>query len=455
MIAGVAIVTDFESELTYQANAWLSWLVPLFVYELVLRRRSVRSRIDQANTQVEPAQNASLIGANRRLAKAITLIELLVVILVIGVLVGLLLPNVRTAREAARRMSCSNNFKQLGLAIHNYHSAYKQLPMQMGGTHAFDRQSMSDRDHNGFRLSYVVGLLPFFEQQDLWNEVVEGDDLAPMGPPPWADDFDPWKTEISSLRCPSDPGNGGLAFARCNYAVCLGDALEHMDHGAFRWDPEDSRWHAVDEDRLAATGRGAFVPRQSLRFREILDGLSNTAFGAEIISDLGDDDARSSPWRSGDSSVLIEQPTWCEDRVDRERPNQWAKTKERSSAVTLPADKRRGFRWADGAALYTGFNTILPPNRETSLASSGIGIDEDGGIGLLPPSSFHHGGTHVLLGDGAVCFITDTIDCGNLTQGTVIYGGEGDREPGSKSSYGVWGALGTRQGAESLEAWDY
>ena len=103
---------------------------------------------------------------------AFTLVELLVVIAIIGVLVGLLLPAVQAAREAARRMSCSNNFKQLGLALHKYHSAYKRLPMQAGGTkQSLPSPNIAPPGSNRLNLSWLVGLAPFIEQQALWEQI--------------------------------------------------------------------------------------------------------------------------------------------------------------------------------------------------------------------------------------------------------------------------------------------
>ena len=106
----------------------------------------------------------------RKKKAGFTLVELLVVIAIIGVLVGLLLPAVQAAREAARRMSCSNNFKQIGLGLHNYHSAYKNLPKNCGGTYRIRNINSGDLSNRNW-LSWLAGTLPFVEQQALWEQI--------------------------------------------------------------------------------------------------------------------------------------------------------------------------------------------------------------------------------------------------------------------------------------------
>ncbi|MBB3204404.1 prepilin-type N-terminal cleavage/methylation domain-containing protein/prepilin-type processing-associated H-X9-DG protein [Rhodopirellula rubra] len=417
-----------------------------------------------------------MLSIQRR--RAFTLVELLVVIAIIGVLVGLLLPAVQAAREAARRMSCSNNFKQIGLAVHNYHSAYSQMPKQGTGTTGttlnegqsttWAGASWGPPGHNRMELSALVGMTPFIEQQALWEQISNplaspqnpGSLFSPMGPNPGRnlashsnDRYDPWLANIPSFRCPSDPGVGLPAQGRTNYAVCLGDSTTRSNMGVY--------WHngATDSqmyEMARESNRGAFQPRRESRFRDILDGLSNTICMGEIATDLGDKDARteaaknpnvSDSWSHSKANNLAA----CQTVKDPERPQFWATTGSNVASLTSTVEERRGYRWAHFTPIFTGMLTILPPNREVCNSQPSQPQWLATGESTAPPSSRHQGGVHVLMCDGAVKFITDSIEAGNQNSAEVRRGGP-YVAPGSASPFGLWGALGTRASKETIEA---
>lgn len=401
--------------------------------------------------------------------RAFTLVELLVVIAIIGVLVGLLLPAVQAAREAARRMSCSNNFKQIGLGLHNYHDQFKQFPTQMGGTQVIPMAGGQDwyeatDQANQMTLGWLVGLMPAMEQQAIWEQISNPSvvDLRTPGTnrvPPWpamgptiTDEdnqfgsgasirntaYAPWMTEVATLRCPSDPGVGLPAMGRTNYAANIGDGVDYMADGAFN---RDLAPRADRAGFIRASGRGMFITRQKTSFRDILDGTSNTIAAGEIATDLGDRDKRTNARGSIGFNNARDNPNFCKTDIDPLRPQFWAPSVTRLAA----ANQGRGFRWASGTATYSSFSPILPPNSEVCVTFY------DTGQGMLSASSRHPGGVHILMADGAVRFITDSIEAGNSNTGTVYFDGTGARAPGSKSPYGLWGALGTRASREILD----
>jgi len=401
-----------------------------------------------------------------RRASGFTLVELLVVIAIIGVMVGLLLPAVQAAREAARRMSCGNNFKQIGLGLHNYHAAYDRLPMQQGGT-VRESVDLNWNRTNQLQNSWLVGVTPFIEQQAMWEAISnpygiqrDGTPQIPpfsaMGPRVWNTNYLPWITQMPTLRCPSDPLVPISTWvAYTNYAACLGDTTAELHNGGINFlglsnATPTQWWHA---QFMRPYWRGAFVPRNSTKFRDILDGLSNTIAAGEIVTggeeltitgraaqDSGGTASHGPLTRSPD---FYNNATW----IDPLRPRNWVATGTPfifgggtgGSAI----DQRRGVLWTTGSPLYSGFNTVRPPN--SYVIARGLANND----GIFPPSSHHQGGCHILMADGAVKFITDSIDAGN--QSVIPFSVQYNPRAGQVSPYGLWGSLGTKAGKETID----
>ncbi|MFM2219158.1 MAG: hypothetical protein RL240_3476 [Planctomycetota bacterium] len=372
-----------------------------------------------------------------RRRQGFTLVELLVVIAIIGILVGLLLPAVQAAREAARRMSCSNNIRQLALAVLNYESAYKRLPAGATGPCSYNPWSVHDADMNVGRFpinrySLFVSILPMMEQNQLYTQI---QDQRPFFRSTWdmQGNFTPWRTQIASLRCPSDPGKMNPdanwdydGSGRVNYAGCYGDTIISVNNA----------WHP-------AANRGAFQGRYARRLSEITDGAAYTIllgeFGTTPSLNLGTGAGKlriqGARWQAAGSGN-VQPPSGCL-RVklgDRYNP-----------AMVNNGDlwHSQGMRWHDGDYNHASIQTILPPNSpscNTSLWDWGISS----------ASSYHGAGAHVVFADNNVRFIPNSVDAGDAGR----LGPEGNDGPRSNlpSPFGPWGAMGTKDAGDSWDA---
>lgn len=355
----------------------------------------------------------------RRLMRSgFTLIELLVVIAIIAILIALLLPAVQQAREAARRTQCKNSMHNLGLALHNYHDVFQMFPFGTGGTDNGGDTS------NWSRLSGLVPLSPYLDQAPLYNQIAAGGMINGTGPwnkmgaAPWRDDYPPWRVQIPVLKCASETGRGTdwPRIGRTSYAFCFGDHIFENNSGG-QWSARESR--------------GMFYLWSSLGVRDMTDGSSNTIVMGEIGTAMENNRSDiighvAMNWNT------TSNPASCLAMV--------------SNGAWVPAASIsgwRGQRWCDGNASNVGFVTVLPPNSPS--CSNGTW---DGDWGVYSAGSRHTGGCHVLLGDGAVRFISENLDSGNKNSPDVYE--PGTAAVGGRSPYGVWGALGTRNGNETI-----
>ncbi len=361
--------------------------------------------------------------------RAFTLVELLVVIAIIGILIALLLPAVQAAREAARRSQCTNNLKQMVLAVHNYHDTYKVLPPGMCGTNpGTGGWGVTDvpPGHNNGNNGPIPMLLPFFEQGALYDQITSvfvdeaGQSWSPWGPYHMRGNYGsggyrPWQVRLSALHCPSgsaktsDNSNG----ARGNYVFSRGDSI--YDVG------------------FLERPRGPFVRGingAACKLGDIKDGTSNTVCLSERVVYNGD----TSDIKGGicQRSGLNTNPSNCLGAAV-------------NGVLQAPFGSSHrdilGRSWAGGHITATGFNTVLAPNQANCGNSRG-----EWDWGIFPPSSYHPGGVNVAMCDGSVTFVSETVDTGNLTMAETAH----SSNPNRVSPYGVWGALGSKNGGEAV-----
>jgi prepilin-type N-terminal cleavage/methylation domain-containing protein/prepilin-type processing-associated H-X9-DG protein len=340
----------------------------------------------------------------RKTFRGFTLIELLVVIAIIAVLIALLLPAVQAAREAARRAQCSNNMKQIGLAMHNYHTGIGSFP------------SNSNQTTGGYSVggayqttwgawSAAAMMLPYLEQAPLYNAAnfswVSGWGVG------YSINSTVTNTTIQGFICPSDgmspipitpsatAANDG---ANNNYFASLGTSTQY-------WMP--------DTTGVFTYGNGGTTPGRTYGVQNITDGTSNTiAYGEALVGDFSIQFVK---WRDGPQATqsivaFIQDASTNPVGVQTDLQNC-------AAAFLIPATSAanniKGLRWAQNDPSFSLFNTIVPPSSTQypfGWCSLGAASSANSIAGQYQNANSNHpGGANFLFCDGSTRFIKSTI----------------------------------------------
>ena len=380
------------------------------------------------------------MSSYRRLRSGFTLVELLVVIAIIGILVGLLLPAVQAAREAARRMQCSNNLKQIGLATLNYESTHSRFPpgrldpdYTIGGvaqaSYTSYPNTLAANAFTGFRSVHTF-ILPYMEQGNIYNlidfsvptavRMTTGGGVTPINA-----NYRAYANAAGLFICPSCPFTG-VIITENNYRYNFGGSTPF---GGALGTSNNNNTSAVSAGGFPSKGNGAFTMGQPLRVGSITDGLSNTVFFSERTKGTGANLATTLPGRS-DITNLLSRPANLVDadfmfsECLAQAPNLNGGFNFNSAGRWLPGtDFSNG--WPFGFYSSTMYNHVAPPNwRAIDCGTRSAIPDAPGEHAIISARSTHTGGVNASRGDGSVSFVSDSID--------VL----------------VWRAVGTRSGGE-------
>ena len=308
--------------------------------------------------------------------RGFTLIELLVVIAIIAILIALLVPAVQKVREAAARMHCQNNLHQLGIAMHNYEGVRKAFPP---GRNAYPKV-----------VSAPARLLAYVEQTALQNIVnYDGTMADPQN-------VTASQTKVSLFICPSDPANGQIPGSTdwgINYVACNGTGANFDALG------NPTSYLKIPD------GNGIFA-QSPVRPAHITDGLSNTAAFCESTLGNGQPVGAGSP--PGDSKRYVLEVAGGNDPTPADcdgMKGTWA--------------ANRGGQWINGHFGNTLYNHFYTPNRESWDCGNG-----SHNKGLVSARSYHTGGVNLLLADGALRFVSNSVSITPWRAYSTIQGGE-------------------------------